>query len=140
VVASKAQMGRVGSFRARREAGRCYEATISREDFLAWTLDVWRFPPASARRIGHPAPFPVELPRRLIELHTYAGEVVLDPFCGSGSTGVAAARCGRGFIGYDTDAGYLDLARSRLAAECRHLPAVGEQLTMLAGIARKVSW
>lgn len=117
VVASKAQMGRVGDVKERTAAGRPCQATLTKEEFLSWTLDSWRMRPESAKRIGHPAPFPVELPERLIKLHTFAGEVVLDPFCGSGTTGVAAARTGRGFIGYDLDDAYLDLAKERLAAE-----------------------
>jgi site-specific DNA-methyltransferase (adenine-specific) len=71
--------------------------------------------PASARRIGHPAPFPVELPSRLIELYTFAGDLVLDPFMGSGSTAVAAVRTGRHFVGYDTNEAYLDIASARIA-------------------------
>ena len=119
VVASYSQFGRVGSAKVRRETGRPWQATISKEQFMAWTYDTWRIRPESARRVGHPAPFPVDLPERLIRLHTYAGEVVLDPFCGAGSTGVAALRTGRGFIGYDINDGYLDRARERLAVESR---------------------
>ena len=91
------------------------ENTISRDDFLEFTKSVWRFPTESARRVGHPAPFPVELPRRLIELYTFKGEVVLDPFMGSGSTAVAALRTGRHFVGYDLHPDYVALARRRIA-------------------------
>ena len=98
---------------ARSTAGK--ESTITREDFLEWTKSVWTFPAASARQIGHPAPFPEELPRRLIELYTFKGDVVLDPFCGSATTCVAARRAGRHYVGYEIDEGYLALARSRLA-------------------------
>ena len=91
------------------------ENTISRDDFLELTKSVWRFPTASARRVGHPAPFPVELPRRLIELYTFKGEIVLDPFMGSGSTALAALQTGRHFVGYDIDEGYAALARRRIA-------------------------
>ncbi|HSQ36969.1 MAG TPA: site-specific DNA-methyltransferase, partial [Acidimicrobiia bacterium] len=72
--------------------------------------------PASARRIGHPAPFPVELPRRLIELYTFRGDLVLDPFMGSGSTAVAALEAGRHVVGYETEPAYLEIARARIAA------------------------
>ena len=89
------------------------ESTISREEFLAATLSVWEIPAESARRIGHPAPFPVALPRRLIELYSFTGDVVLDPFCGSGATAVAAVETGRRFVGYDTKAAYVALARRR---------------------------
>jgi site-specific DNA-methyltransferase (adenine-specific) len=78
---------------------------------------VWRIDAESATRIGHPAPFPIELPRRLIDLYTYKDDIVLDPFAGAGTTLVAAARTGRIGVGYDTDAGYVELAENRLAAE-----------------------
>ena len=74
-------------------------------------------PPESATRVGHPAPFPVELPRRLIELFTYEGDVVLDPFLGSGTTAVAAIRTGRHYVGFDTDASYVATARRRITQE-----------------------
>ena len=73
------------------------------DEFIDATIDVWDIPTESATRIGHPAPFPVELPRRLIELYTYRGDLILDPFMGSGSTAVAAVRTERHYIGFDTD-------------------------------------
>lgn len=90
--------------------------TISRDHFLESTVSIWNIPPESARRVGHPAPFPVELPRRLIELYSFEGDLVLDPFVGAGSTAVAAVETGRHYVGYDTDAAYVDLARQRLDA------------------------
>lgn len=96
---------------ARTRAG---QDTISKEEFLEGTTSVWNMRPASARRIGHPAPFPVELPSRLIEMYTFVGDLVLDPFIGSGSTAVAAVRTGRHFVGYDTNAAYLDIASARV--------------------------
>ena len=90
------------------------EATISRDDFLEHTKSVWTFPPEPARRVGHPAPFPVELPRRLIELYTFAGEVVLDPFMGSGQTAIAAVRTGRRYVGYEVSEEYAALAKKRI--------------------------
>ena len=69
------------------------------DDFLALTLDIWSIPPESARRVGHPAPFPVELPEQLIRLYTYKDDLVLDPFMGSGSALVAAAKLGRRYVG-----------------------------------------
>jgi len=92
------------------------EDSISKDEFLAATTSVWQIKPASARRLGHPAPFPVELPRRLIELYTFAGDLVLDPFIGSGSTAVAAVETGRHFIGYDNEPAYLEIARQRVEA------------------------
>jgi len=90
--------------------------TIGRDEFLAFTKSVWTFPAARARSIGHPAPFPVELPRRLIELFTFSGDIVLDPFCGSGSTCIAAALSGRHYIGYDVKKQYVELAEHRVTA------------------------
>lgn len=97
---------------------------ISSEDFLASTLSVWEIPPESAKRVGHPAPFPVELPRRVIQLYTYRGEWVLDPFMGSGTTAVAALQTGRRWLGYETNAGYCRIAqhRARSAASVVPLP------------------
>ena len=89
--------------------------TIDRDEFLAATLSVWDIPPESARRVGHPAPFPVALPRRFIELYTWADDLVLDPFMGSGSTAVAAVEGRRHYVGYDTDPEYVALAERRVA-------------------------
>ena len=99
-----------GSYRRAREG----DDTISKEEFLAGTTSIWDLKPASARRIGHPAPFPVELPRRLIEMYTFAGDLVLDPFIGSGTTAVAAAETGRRYVGYDIHPDYLEIARTRI--------------------------
>lgn len=92
------------------------QSTIERDDFLELTKSVWTFPPASARAVGHPAPFPEELPRRLIQLYSYAGDVVLDPFCGAGTTCLAALNHGRDYIGYDTEQEYIQLAEERIQA------------------------
>ncbi len=88
--------------------------TIGRDSFIECTKSIWRFKAESAKRIGHPAPFPVELPARLIHLYTYLGDIVLDPFMGAGSTAVAARDAQRHFVGYETDAQYVQLANSRL--------------------------
>lgn len=90
--------------------------TISKEDFLEWTKSIWTFPAVSARSIGHPAPFPEELPHRLIQLYTFKGDVVLDPFCGSGTACLAALRDGRHYIGYDIETEYVELANQRIKA------------------------
>lgn len=97
----------------RREAGG-KENTIARDDFLEWTKSVWSFPAVSAKQIGHPAPFPEELPHRLIQLYTFQGDVVLDPFAGSGTTCLAAKHDERYFIGYETNQAYIRLALERL--------------------------
>jgi len=90
------------------------ESTITREEFLEWTKSVWTFPAVSARKVGHPAPFPEELPHRLIQLYTFKGDVVLDPFAGSGSTCLAALADGRTYIGYEINPEYVRLANRRL--------------------------
>ncbi len=93
------------------------ESDVGRDEFMDATLSVWEIPAASARRVGHPAPFPVELAERVIRLYSYVDDVVLDPFAGSGSTCVAAARNGRHYIGYDVDPEYCALAEQRLRDE-----------------------
>ncbi len=93
------------------------EPDISSEEFTAYTKSIWRFPTDSARKIGHPSPFPVELPRRLIKLYSWRRSLVLDPFCGSGSTCVAAAQLGRLWIGVDVDPAYVELAERRVREE-----------------------
>lgn len=115
VVASKGRFDRALTPAQREAAGHPHRPTISREEFMEATLDVWEIRPAHAGRIGHPAPFPVELPARLIQLYTYEDDLVLDPFMGSGSTLVAAADANRRGVGYDIDPAYVDLARARLA-------------------------
>jgi site-specific DNA-methyltransferase (adenine-specific) len=119
VVASKGRFDRAVAAPARARRRLPSESSITREDFMENTLDVWEIPAESASRVGHPAPFPVELPARLIELYTYRGDLVLDPFAGSGSTAVAAVRAGRHFVGYDTDADYVQLAERRVEEERR---------------------
>lgn len=89
-------------------------STINKDEFLEFTKSVWTFPAESARKIGHPAPFPIELPRRLIQLYSFENEVVLDPFCGSGTTCIAALEKGRHYIGYDISQEYVDLAEKRI--------------------------
>lgn len=90
------------------------EDTISKEEFLEFTKSIWNFPTVSAKKIGHPAPFPEELPRRLMHLYTFKGDIVLDPFIGSGQTGIAAFKLNRYFIGYDTNKTYCELATKRV--------------------------
>lgn len=94
--------------------GRNKKSTISKEEFLEWTKSVWTFSAVSARSIGHPAPFPVELPYRLIQLYTFEGEVILDPFIGSGQAAIAAIKSKRHYIGYDTNEEYVKLAQRRI--------------------------
>lgn len=95
-------------------------STIDRDGFLELTKSVWRFPAERARAVGHPAPFPVELPRRLIELYTFKDDIVLDPFCGSGSTCVAAVLTSRHFVGYEIKEQYVELAEKRIAGAMKN--------------------
>ncbi len=117
IVASKGRFDRARTVKQRAAEGLPHRNTLLTEDFLALTLDIWSIPPESARRVGHPAPFPVELPEQLIRLYTFAEDLVLDPFMGSGSALVAAARLGRRYVGYDLDPAYVELARRRVAEE-----------------------
>jgi len=116
IVASKGRFDRAISVKEREAEGLPFENSLSSDEFMAATLDVWEIPPESAKRVGHPAPFPVELPERLIRLYTYADDLVVDPFMGSGSTLVAAAKVGRRYVGYDLDPAYVDIARARVQA------------------------
>ncbi|HEY4718367.1 MAG TPA: site-specific DNA-methyltransferase [Anaerolineales bacterium] len=101
-----------GSFGRKKPKGRRY--TIGKEEFLQNSKSVWTFPAVSAKKIGHPAPFPLELPKRLIELYTFTGETVLDPFMGSGQTALAALAIGRVYVGYETNPNYVTLAERRI--------------------------
>jgi site-specific DNA-methyltransferase (adenine-specific) len=103
-----------GSFSQKRRGA---ESTINREEFLEWTKSVWTFPAVSAKKVGHPAPFPEELPHRLVQLYTFKGDVVLDPFAGSGTTCRAAKVDGRSFIGYEINPEYAALANRRLTED-----------------------
>jgi site-specific DNA-methyltransferase (adenine-specific) len=101
------------------------ESDIERDEFMEATLSVWDILPESAKRVGHPAPFPVELAARVIQLYSYVGDVVLDPFIGSGTTAVAAVRSGRRFAGFEIDKGYFDLAQERVA-EAQRTPVTAK--------------
>jgi modification methylase len=90
------------------------KSDIERDEFLDGTLSIWEIPPESAKRVGHPAPFPIELASRVISLYSYVGDVILDPFVGSGTTCVAAVEKGRHYVGYDIDPNYCLLAEKRI--------------------------
>ena len=96
-----------------RENGRI--DTITKDDFIHQTKSIWSFPTESARRVNHPAPFPLELPRRCIEMFTFSGDVVFDPFVGSGSTAVAAKMTGRKYFGCDISSEYCKIAEQRIS-------------------------
>ncbi len=114
IIASKGRFDRALSVKQRQLRGLPHENSLTSDEFMAATLDVWEIPPESATRVHHPAPFPVELPERLVHLYTYRGDLVLDPFMGSGSTMLAAARSGRRYVGYDLDPNYVEIARERV--------------------------
>lgn len=116
IVASKGRFDRALKPEKRRAQGLPHVSDIHAEEFMGQTLDVWSMPTESAKRVQHPAPFPVELPEKLIRLYTYRDDLVLDPFMGSGSTLVAAAQQGRRYVGYDLDPTFVELARQRVAA------------------------
>ena len=98
----------------KREKG---ESTIDKEKFLESTKSIWDITTESAKKIGHPAPFPLELPTRLIELYSFKGDIVLDPFMGSGTTAIAAEKTKRQWVGYDISREYIDNAYYRLYQE-----------------------
>ena len=101
-----------GTFTRKKYLNR--NSTISREEFLEFTKSVWTFPAEQAKSIGHPAPFPIELPYRFTQLYTYEGEVVLDPFMGSGQAGIAAIKTKRHYVGYEINEEYVKLAERRI--------------------------
>lgn len=90
------------------------KSTITRDEFLELTKSIWTFRAESARKIGHPAPFPIELPHRLIQLYTFKEDIVLDPFVGSGSACIAAIKAKRHYVGYDINKEYVKLAEKRI--------------------------
>src|SRR5260370_6475753 len=127
IIASKGTFDRALTARQRFDEGLPSNASLSRDEFMEATTDVREIPAESATRVGHPAPFPVELPARLIHLYTYYNDLVLDPFVGSGTTAVAATRTSRHFVGYDTDEKYVTDARARVKAELERLARLEAQ-------------
>jgi len=104
--------------------------SIQKEEFLEFTKSIWRFSPESARKVKHPAPFPVELPYRLIQLYTFEGDVILDPFCGSGTTGVAALKTNRHFVGFDINEEYVNIAKERVTKCSQKIEGVRAQIPL----------
>ncbi len=134
IIASKGRFDRALNQRQRGKQGLPSEVSIFRDEFMEATTDLWEIAPERASRVGHPAPFPVELPERLIHLYTYREDLVLDPFMGSGTTAVAAMATGRHYAGYDTDPDYVEAARGRVVAERARL----EDLRAREGEPRRV--
>jgi len=100
--------------------------TIGKDEFIQQTKSIWSFPTESAKRVNHPAPFPVELPKRCMEMFTFTGDIVLDPFLGSGTTAVAAKMSGRKYIGCDLSAEYCAIAEDRLAMTEVYVPIIAQ--------------
>lgn len=94
--------------------GRNKKGSITKSEFLEYTKSIWKFPAASAKRVGHPAPFPEELPARLIKLYSFEDDIILDPFVGSGTTCIAALKLKRNYVGYDITEDYVKLANRKL--------------------------
>lgn len=117
IIASKGRFARALSPKVRQSRGLPHVSTLTNDEFVDVTRDVWEIDTESATRVGHPAPFPIALPRRLIELYSYEGDIILDPLSGSGTTMVAAAQTGRIGLGFDTDPDYVELATNRIEAE-----------------------
>lgn len=127
IVASKGRFDRAIPSRKREELGLPANGSIQRDAFMRDTTDVWELPPESATRVGHPAPFPVALPGRLIELYTYYGDLVLDPYMGSGTTAIAALRTEREYLGCETDDDYAVAAEARIENESERLKETTQQ-------------
>lgn len=123
IIASKGRFDRAMTPEQRSKAAPPFphEGSMFMDDFVDATTDLWFIPAESATRVGHPAPFPVELPKRLIELYTYRDDLVLDPFMGSGTTAIAALRTQRNYVGFDTDQAYVANAELRIKVERAHL-------------------
>ena len=92
-------------------------STIEKDEFMESTLSIWNINPEKAKKIGHPAPFPVELPKRFINLYSFKDDLVLDPFIGSGTTAVASKFMQRNYVGYEINKDYIEIADKRLQAE-----------------------
>jgi site-specific DNA-methyltransferase (adenine-specific) len=92
-------------------------STIEKDEFMESTLSIWNINPEKAKKIGHPAPFPVELPKRFINLYSFKDDLVLDPFIGSGTTAVASKLMQRNYVGYEINKDYIEIANKRLQAE-----------------------
>ena len=90
------------------------QSTIRKEDFMEWTKSVWVMKAESAKKIGHPAPFPEELPYRLIQLYSFQNDIILDPFMGSGTTAISSLKSNRYFIGYEIEPAYVELCNRRI--------------------------
>ncbi|MPZ53508.1 MAG: hypothetical protein GEU79_12380 [Acidimicrobiia bacterium] len=139
LVVSKERFNRTPNPTRRREMDLPHESSLWRDEFIEATTDVWEMAAESATTVGHPAPFPVDLPRRVIELFTFVGDVVVDPFIGSGTTAVAAKMTGRHYIGYDTDPRYLERARERIAGSKRLRPPEPPEPSLVAGVTKGLS-
>ena len=92
-------------------------STIEKDEFMESTLSIWNINPEKAKKIGHPAPFPVELPKRFINLYSFKEDLVLDPFIGSGTTALASKQLQRNYVGYEINKDYIEIADKRLRAE-----------------------
>ena len=117
IIASKGRFDRARTVQQRAAMDLPSQSDLGTDEFMELTLDLWQIPAESARRVNHPAPFPVELPEKLIKLFTFRDDLVLDPFMGSGSTLIAAARLGRRYVGYELEPAYVDIARKRVSSE-----------------------
>ena len=114
IIGSKGTYERTLTAAQRKKRDLPFENTMTRDAFITYSTDLWHFEPESATRVGHPAPFPLELPRRLINFYTYKGDLVLDPFIGSGTTAVAALETERSYAGFDLFPEYVAIADERI--------------------------
>ena len=131
IVASRGRFDRAVARRKRASSEMPSESSLFSEDFTEFTTDLWTIQPESATRVGHPAPFPIELPQRLIDLYTYRDDLVLDPYMGSGTTAVAAMRRGRHYVGFDTESEYVAAAEVRVDRERERINTSEQSLLQL---------
>lgn len=104
---------------------------LTKEEMQSWWRSVWTDIRGASTRTGHPAPYPVELAERLVRMFSFAGDTVMDPFLGTGSTTLAAIRAGRNSIGSEIEPKYLELARARIKAEVDELRLFGARKAIL---------
>jgi len=95
------------------------DSRMTKDEYKSWFRQFWTIPGESTK--NHPAPFPFELAYRIVRMFSFAGDTVLDPFCGTGTTSLAALKSGRNSIGIDVESKYISMAEARLREECNEL-------------------
>ena len=136
IMASKGRFDRAMVPAKRAKRGLPSVSTSTSDEFIEATIDVWEIQPESATRVNHPAPFPVTLAERCIDLYSFKGDLILDPFMGSGSTAIAASRLSRSFVGFDTDENYVERAMQRVVDDGQ--PRVNEEQRSIRDVVEEI--